>query len=115
MEISASYKLEKNNGGSKLTRQGDVVAEYVNKERQSIAETAMKTLMRRKFEALFKPEIVSDGLMLPEQLRNVGKLQLQQLQADKGWLTLGWKKPGDSQTASAPEQSGEALASVDLK
>ena len=93
MEISASYKLEKSNGGSKLTRQGDVVAEYVEKERQSLGETAMKTLMRKKFAALFKPEIVSDGLMLPEQFRNVGKLQLQQLQADKGWLTLGWTQP----------------------
>ena len=62
MEISASYKLEKSNGGSKLTRQGDVVAEYINKQRQSVLETAMKSLMRQKFEALFKPEIVSDGL-----------------------------------------------------
>jgi hypothetical protein len=101
MEISASYKLEKSNGGSKLTRQGDVVAEYVNKERQSFAETAMKTLMRKKFEALFKPEIVSDGLLLPQQFRNVGKLQLQQLQADKGWLTLGWEKPGAPAVALA--------------
>lgn len=93
MEISAKYKLEKSGIGSKLTRQGDVVAEYVTRGQQSISQVAMKTLMRKKFEALFKPEIVNEGLALGEQFKNVGKLHLKQLAADKGWLTLGWELP----------------------
>jgi hypothetical protein len=31
--------------------------------------------------------------MLPKQLRDVGKLHLKQLNADQGWLVLGWRQP----------------------
>jgi hypothetical protein len=92
MEIGAVYSLARSGQGAKLTRQGDVVADYVNRKQQSITEVAMKTFLRKKFEALFKPEITSDGLTLPDQLQSVGKLRLQQLQADRGWLSLAWTR-----------------------
>lgn len=103
MRISAVYNLEKAGSGSKLTRQGEVTAEYVNlTQRQSIGQTAMKELMRKKFSALFKPEITSDGLKLPDRLKGVGKLQLQQLNADQGWLTLGWTQGEPAKVAANP-------------
>jgi hypothetical protein len=92
IEISANYKLEKTGMGSKLTREGDVSVEYVNRRQLSVREVAMKTFLRKKFDALFKPEISNDGLELPERFRSVGKLALRQLHADQGWLALGWEQ-----------------------
>lgn len=92
IEISANYKLEKTGMGSKLTREGDVSVEYVNRRQLSVREVAMKTFLRKKFDALFKPEISSEGLELPERFRSIGKLALRQLSADQGWLALGWEQ-----------------------
>jgi hypothetical protein len=94
MLISAKYRLEQAGNGSKLTRDGDVVAEYVNGPRQqSLQLVTFRTIIRKKFEALFRPEIASDGLKLPGRWESAGKLTLKQLAADKGWLTLGWEQP----------------------
>jgi hypothetical protein len=102
MIISAKYKLEQSGNGSKLTRDGEVSADFVNVPQQSLRQVAFKTFLRRKFEALFKPEIANDGLKLPGRWEAAGKLTLRQLEADKGWLTLGWEQPtaGATRTAS---------------
>ena len=112
MKLSAVYTLEKAGTGSKLTRQGEVAAEYVNlTQQQSVGQTAMKELMRKKFNALFKPEIASDGLKLPARFKGVGKLQLQQLSADQGWLTLGWVQGEPATVAVKPAADADvALA-----
>ena len=92
--ISATYKLEQVGNGSKLTRDGDVVVEYVNgKEGLSIRQVTFKTFLRKKFSSVFKPEIANDGLKLPGKWEQAGKLTLRQLEADQGWLTLGWEQP----------------------
>jgi hypothetical protein len=110
MEISATYQLAKSGTGSRLTRLGDVAAEYVNlTEQQSVTQIGMKTLMRKKFEALFKPEITSDGLMLPEQLRAAGKLHLQQIRADRGWLNLAWTLPSRPEKVARQQPSREEV------
>jgi hypothetical protein len=67
----------------------------------------MKAFMKRKFDGLFKPEIVSEGLVLPERWKSIGKLQLQQLGCDQSWLALGWLKP------PAPAETEARVASND--
>jgi hypothetical protein len=47
--------------------------------------------MRRKFGALFKQEISTDGFTLPGRWENSGTMKISQLLADKGWLVLAWK------------------------
>lgn len=96
IEISANYKLEKAGTGSKLTRLGEVRVEYVNRKQLSVGQVAMKTFFRKKFDALFKPDITSDGLKLPDRFKGIGKLQLRQLSSDQAWLVLGWEQPSDS-------------------
>jgi hypothetical protein len=98
IEISAIYRLERSGGGSKLTREGEVSVEYVSRQRLSVGQVAMKTFLRKKFDALFKEEFKSEGPKLPERLKGLGKLQLQELSADKGWLALAW-----SQASEAPK------------
>lgn len=105
MLISANYKIEKTANGSKLTRQGDVDTEYVNQGRLGVGEIAFKTFLNRKFTALFKPEIVSDGLKLKGRWEKLGKLPLVKLVADGGWLHLAWDIP--SQAAPRAEKVEE--------
>jgi hypothetical protein len=103
MLISAKYQIEQDGSGSKLTRDGDVLVEYVDiVGRQSIRQITFKTFLRKKFESLFKEEYASDGLRLPGEWRKAGRLTLRQLQVDQGWLTLGWELP----------ESGQRVASV---
>jgi hypothetical protein len=103
MQISAIYQIERTGVGHKFKRQGDVAVDFVKGGRLSVTQVAFKTFMRRKFEALFKPEIDrgQDGLKLPGRLEQVGALELVVMNADQGWLSAAWKFPDKSRTASA--------------
>jgi hypothetical protein len=90
MLISAKYKLEQQGNGSKLTREGDVVADFVDRERLSGSDVLFKTFIRKKFSALFKPEFAGEGLKLPGRWSSAGTLALRRLESDNGWLVLGW-------------------------
>ena len=46
--------------------------------------------MREKFEALFKPEFDTKGIALPGRWEKAGKLHLEHLAAQNGWLSLTW-------------------------
>jgi len=98
--ISATYKLERTAQGTKMTRQGDVQIEFVGSTRLSASQVAMKTFMKKRFEDMFKTEIVSDGIELPGKFQQAGKLAIEQLHCDDGWLALGWRHPPmDARTA----------------
>lgn len=93
VEISAVYTVEKLPDRARLVRQGDVQIDFAGRESLSASDIAMKTFMKKKFDGLFKPEIVSEGLALPKRWASIGKLKLEQLSCDKNWLALGWLKP----------------------
>jgi len=93
LEVSATYTVEKLPDRARLVRQGDVQVDFLGRASLSASDVTMKAFMKRKFGDLFKPEIVSEGLALPERWKSMGKLQLQQLGCDQGWLALGWLKP----------------------
>jgi hypothetical protein len=102
IEIAATYQLQSPVHGIRMVRQGDVEVEYIGLSTLSIAQVTMKTFLRRKFEALFEPEIVSQGLQLGGRWQNAGVLQLIQSTANDHWLTLAWQASDDTiLTASA--------------
>jgi hypothetical protein len=107
LEISATYAVEKMPDRARLVRQGDVQVDFVGRAKLSTSDVTMKAFMKRKFDGLFKPEIVSEGLVLPERWKNIGKLQLQQLGCDQSWLALGWLKPPAVAEAEAHVASNE--------
>ncbi len=107
MEISATYKVEKTKTGAKLTRQGEVTAEYTKKGFQRPEKIAIKTVMRKKFTALLKESRSFEGLELPGRWESAGKLSLGQMSCDKQWLVLGWTLPKDS---PKPEQAASLAA-----
>ena len=96
IEISATYSLRRGGGGIRLSREGDVEVEYLGLDSLSIAQVAMKTFLRKKFDAVFEPDIASDGLVLPGQWEKAGALTLAELSAMNHWLVLGWQAPDDS-------------------
>ena len=94
MNITANYKVEVTDQGGRLTRQGDLQIFPPNfvegKDRFSTQETALRSILRRKFGKLFKEEVVSDGLELPGRLKNAGKLRPTRLEIGGGWLLGQW-------------------------
>jgi hypothetical protein len=94
LEMSAVYQLAKTPEGAQITRQGDVSVEFIGvRGTLSPKQIALRTVMRRKFEAVFEPEFRTDGLTLPGRWKSAGKLHLNQMVSDARWLTLGWEKP----------------------
>jgi hypothetical protein len=94
IEISARYTIEMTDSGSKLTRQGDVEVTFLERERLAAQHITFKTFLTRKFEAVFKPEIEAEGIVLKGRLAKAGKLQMQDLRSDKGWIAIGWQLVG---------------------
>lgn len=112
MEIGATYKVEQTDVGAKLTRQGDVTAEYTKKGFQRPEKIAIKTVMRKKFTALLKESRTFEGLEIPGRWQKVGKLNLAQMSCDNQWLVLGWKAPKTtSKNAAKTEPQPEQTAS----
>lgn len=108
MELSAVYQLEKTPAGAHLVRQGDVVVEYVGlKDRPGLEEIAVRTVMRRKFEALFAPEFNTTGLVPEGRWAKIGTLHLEQAAALNGWLSLAWLQVPTASPA-APTQVAQS-------
>jgi hypothetical protein len=91
IQISATYAIQKTESGSVLVREGDVAVDFVGRTRLTAAQIAARTVMRRKFSALFNEEINGSGFKLPGRWEGAGVMQISQLMAEKGWLLLGWK------------------------
>ena len=100
LQISATYSVEKASQGVKLTRQGDVAVEFVGKVRLKASEVALKTIVKKRFDALFEPQILSEGLELPDQWKKAGKLKLQEIHCDDGWLALAWRMQSKDATTN---------------
>ncbi len=62
IEISANYHVFQGTEGLLLQRDGDLNVDYVGLKKLSTFQIATKTFLRRKFGALFKPEIKGEGL-----------------------------------------------------
>ncbi len=93
IEIFAVYDIEKTEQASRLTRRGEVEVKFGDAKTLSVGNVAMKTFVRNKFESLFQEEFESDGVALPGRWRMAGKMRLDQLVCDGGWLVLGWHQP----------------------
>ncbi len=104
--ISAKYKMEKGAYGIKMNRDGEVAVEFAKSSgTQSVQQVTMRTFMKKKFEKLFKPEIVSDGLALPGNFQGGGKFRLQQMQCAEGWLALGWQQPARTERTASRKKT----------
>lgn len=93
VDISATYMVERTAKGTKLVRQGDVAVDFrKQKGTLNTQQIAFRGFMRKKFENLFKPEFVSEGLEPKGKFARIGRLQIAQIVAENGWLVLGWNR-----------------------
>lgn len=103
IQISATYRLADPSASAPVfAREGEVAVDFLNRERLGITQVAFKTFLRKKFEALFKPEIAAEGLQMPGRWEQFGRLPLRHAQADAGWLTMAWHRGTSAAGAIQP-------------
>jgi hypothetical protein len=116
IEISADYTIERTESGATLKRVDDVVVSFptAKEGERSARRTGAAAFLRVKFRNLFKEEFKGEGLALKGRFEKAGKLQLQELQSDAAWLTVGWKMPPPGADAppaeAAPAENPPATA-----
>ncbi len=107
IRLSATYTIQWNQGGARLVRQGEVAVEFVNLDRLGAEEIALRRVMRRKFEALFKPEFDANrDIRLPGRWADAGNLHLVTLDPSDGWLSV------DMILRDAKDETADRVASA---
>jgi hypothetical protein len=66
-----------------LQREGEIETNF---GRGGFKDSAMRSVLRRKFEEIFKPEIEIDFGKLAEEYPRLAELQVQELQVDQQWI-----------------------------
>jgi hypothetical protein len=117
MNISANYGLERNGrGGLRAVRKGELEIYppgfQPGVDQLSSSQQSLKTVLERRFAKLFKPELPDKptaGLAMEGRWKKLGALPVTRLEADGGWLTVGWSKASVASrvtpTAPAPVRS----------
>lgn len=88
--ITAGYNVEKTEEGTTLTREGEVEVFFPKVERLDAAQVAIKTAIQKKFSSLFKDEIQSKGIRLPEKWNSDASLQSNFMNIQNGWFSGSW-------------------------
>ncbi len=101
MDFTVKYKLERDGKAIKAVRQGNIEifppGFVPGRDRLALRQTTLRNLMRKRLEKMFEPELAAKGpLLLPGEWEKVGPLEVTQLGADKGWLTLSWRRDKDA-------------------
>ena len=104
IDITARYALDMTPTGLKLKRQGDVEVDYVNRRSLGVPQIAIKTMLLKKFNSLYKPELEVQDIVLPERWRQAGNLRLKNSHVSTGWLVLSWIRQAGTKTDSKVAQ-----------
>lgn len=97
--ITAKYKLERDGEVLKAIRQGDlevVPPDFTPGEgnRLTSGQAAAANTLRKRFDKVFEPEIVTDPLILPGKWRKAGVMGLELVETAGDWVRLGWNRTG---------------------
>ena len=106
LDVTAHYRLMRENNAAKAVREGDLEvypAGFVagGNRRMSLRQSRDASYVRHRFDDFFTPEITSQGLILPGQWGRIGRLDLTELKADGGWITLAWKAAAQETSLAA--------------
>jgi len=112
MFIQVDYRIAQAEGRWKLVREGDVriyPKDFDPEEdrRLSLGQTAIRGMLKRRFDRLFKPEIEVQDLPLQGELESLGPLPLAELTARRdGWIVAAWREK------SGPPRAGQEVAAI---
>ncbi|MBI1249153.1 hypothetical protein GC197_15080 [bacterium] len=109
ISISADYKIEKGAEGTTLTRTGDVVVDFPTQQRLGPLDLTAKTFLRKKFEAVFKEEIVGEGIKLEGKLEKAGTLKISTLSVTPGWFVGTWKLEPPKAAPTAAKETASVV------
>jgi hypothetical protein len=103
MDVSADYKIERTQQGFAAIRQGDLQIlppDFASGRTRKLSprEVVIRTLLHRRFEKIFKQEMLGEGFVLPGKWQKMGKMRPVQLACQDGWLTVAWKRAPAEQT-----------------
>jgi hypothetical protein len=107
MDIWATYRIESTPWGQRLVRDGDVQIyppgfKPGGAEKLTNKETALRRIIQKRFDKLFKSEIEIPDLTLQGELAASGPLPMNQLASRRdGWIVAGWRR-ADPVSRSAP-------------
>jgi hypothetical protein len=91
MTISATYQPKVDGRKTWLQREGDAEISF-GRERLSIRESALRTVIKRQLADRFPEQILHRKLEIPSQLKKaVGPLTVRWIDAKQGWLSIGLK------------------------
>ncbi|MBI3466751.1 MAG: hypothetical protein HY000_27380 [Planctomycetes bacterium] len=96
LNITVHYTFEPTGKGLRAVRQGDIeIRPPGSRPGQRLPNRliAIRRVIQRKLERVFKPEIVREGLVLPGAWEKAGTLPLTRFAADDGWFVLAWRQP----------------------
>jgi hypothetical protein len=105
MDTTAIYKLHKTATGLIAEREGDLVIYppgFKKGDRLSASDKVLQELLVRKFGKVFKESFELKEVKLPEAIKGAGVLVTTQVESDKGWLTLGFRRQPASVVSAAP-------------
>lgn len=114
MNVTALYKPQKAQDKIKLVRQGPleiVPPDFVPGGGDALSGRAqvLKTLLEKRFNRIFEPEIVPEPITFSGNWKRAGQLGMVECQASGGWLVVGWRRiPGTEQPAEPPQPAPAA-------
>jgi len=106
MHITAVYEIQKADDVVKAVRKGDLAIfppgfKPGGGKSLSTRQQILRSLLERRFEKIFTPEIIPDPLVLPGTLENAGELGLAAWESSDGWMLQGWNRIPESEKAPA--------------
>jgi hypothetical protein len=90
--IEAAYRVQLEDGSVQLHREGDINVEFSGKQQRGGRASALRTLLRNKFEQLFRPQLFDAPIQWSNQLPELLKdLKLASLAINDGWMQITFK------------------------
>lgn len=93
MNITVRYRFEHSGQRLVATRLGELEIlppDFIVGEQMPTRQVVLRRLLKKRFEKIFEPKIVGQGLKLPNNPPTMGTLVPTTWHADNGWLAVGW-------------------------
>ncbi|MBN1854891.1 MAG: hypothetical protein JW829_19310 [Pirellulales bacterium] len=96
LNITATYQFDRRPAGIVLVRKGaiEVLPPGFDVETGTLSaeDSALRGILIERLAKLFKPEIPTEGLELPGEMKKLGRLFAGEITSDQGWLAIGWNR-----------------------
>jgi hypothetical protein len=86
--VTATYMPSYFNRVLALRREGELEVE-VPRVRSATEATTLRSVVRKKFDEIFKEEIVSEQINLAERFPRLAQFDVHRIKLDDGWLQVG--------------------------